>query len=170
MTTQINHWRTFLPGKRVETMACGMPGAYGVSVDDKARVTCAECAAWINGDAPTTPTETVSETIAERLAKAADELADECEKGTAPEFGRSCLFANGKPCCAVGHVFGRAGVADNGWVLAGSVLRHVCNVADPSALSAASLVEDANDAAPAERRTKAVVAPLRRLAIELRKS
>ncbi len=109
------------------------------------------------------------ETRRERLAKAAEELADECEKGTAPEFGARNLFRAGKPCCAFGHVMSRAGLPDMGWVMSASVLKNECGIDDRLALDAATEIEDANDLATGDRQ-KAVIAPLRKLAAELRKA
>lgn len=45
------------------------------------------------------------------LAKAARDLAAELEAGTAPKLGVGMHFnTDGTPCCAMGHVYHRAGV------------------------------------------------------------
>lgn len=54
--------------------------------------------------------------LKQKLAKAARELADEVEAGKGPELGFGHTFdTNGKPCCAMGHVYSRAGVGVGDW-------------------------------------------------------
>lgn len=51
-----------------------------------------------------------------KLAKAARELAAEIEAGKGPVLGFGQTFNDdGSPCCAMGHVFARAGITYGTW-------------------------------------------------------
>lgn len=80
------------------------------------------------------------------LAKAARDLAAELEAGTAPTLGVGMLYnPDGTPCCAMGHIYERAGVkkvrhpeVENCFMLAEDAL-------SPEAMYVSFPVENAND-------------------------